>query len=193
MIEEPQDNLPIDNVFPKFCYVAYLDILGFGTQVLNDFDSAVIAYREILDHWRWHFEFYKDVPAHIYSDSIILSSFDLIKIIKAVITLNMVTLMGDRLLRGGIGYGKHIEVTEDSHIYVVSEALTEAVSIEHNVRRPCVALSERIAIPSEWWTPHLRNIERGILYYDGLTLVNPLNCAYHRHSFNLRSVCREVS
>lgn len=158
--------------------MAFVDVLGFGAQVLNDFNNAFATYREILKNWRWHYEFSADVPARIYSDAILLTSEHLGKLIGAVVTLNMVTLMGDCLIRGGIGWGQHIEVADGSNFYVVSEALTEAVQIEKTVKWPCVALSDKIAIPSHWWNPSVRNIERGILYFNGLTLVNPLTLSW---------------
>lgn len=171
---------PFEGASTEECYVAFVDVLGFGTQVLNDFDGAFQAYREILNNWRWHYKFSPDVPARIYSDAILLTSSNLGQIIGAVVMLNMVTLMGDCLIRGGIGKGRHIEAVDGDNVYVVSEALTKAVQLEKSIGWPCVALCEDITIPRERWNLKHKNIQRGLLYFDNLTIVNPLNLSWGR-------------
>lgn len=166
---------PFEGAIPEERFVAFVDILGFGAAVLRDFDSAVSIYRDILSRWRWQYKFQPDVPMRIYSDALLLTSGSLGGLVGAIRTLNMLTLMGDCMIRGGIGYGKHIELSEGTNVYVVSEALTEAAKIEKTVRHPCVALSDRIEVPRSWWHPGARNLDRVLLYFDGLVIVNPLS------------------
>lgn len=180
MDDDYEQSEPFEGATAEECYVAFVDVLGFGTQVLNDFDSAFQAYREILNNWRWHYKFSSDVPARIYSDAILLTSTNLGQLIGAVVTLNMVTLMGDCLIRGGIAKGRHIEASEGENVYVVSEALTKAVHLEKSTGWPCVALCKDIKIPPHWWDLQYRNIQRGILYFDDLIIVNPLNIHWGR-------------
>ena len=183
--DKPEQRDPFEHASAEVRYAAFVDVLGFGVQVLNDFDSAFQTCREILNNWRWHYEFSPDVPARIYSDAILLTAKNLGQLIGAIVTLNMVTLKGDCLIRGGVGSGRHIEVSEGDNVYVVSEALTKAVQLEKGIVWPCVALCKDIMIPPHWWNLRLRNIQRGVLYFDDLIIVNPLNI-YWGHAAQAR-------
>jgi len=60
-------------------------------------------------------------------------------------------------------------------LYVVSEALVKAVEIEKSVKYPCVSFHPEIQIPDGWWKRDFHPIDRGVLYFDGIKLVNPFN------------------
>lgn len=132
-------------------YAAFVDLLGYGAQAMNDFEGTVEIYKGILHRWQWLYEFQPDVPATIYSDAILLTSDDLGPLIQAVNTLNMLTLMGDCLLRGGIGYGCHLEASQEVNTYVVSEAITRATSMEKSIGHPCVTVDSSVTIPKDRW------------------------------------------
>jgi hypothetical protein len=90
----------------------------------------------------------------------------------------MQTLFHDYLVRGGIGYGKHIEVSDKGNLYVVSQALVQAVEVEKIIKYPCVALHESVQVPADCWISEIENLYRGLLYFDGIRLVNPFNMAW---------------
>jgi len=90
----------------------------------------------------------------------------------------MQSLFCDYLIRGGIAYGRHVEASKSPNLYVVSEPLVKAAAIEKTIRFPCVALHPDISIPDEWWTGFERNLDRGILYFGGQTIVNPCNIGW---------------
>jgi hypothetical protein len=86
--------------------------------------------------------------------------------------------MTNALIRGGIGFGKHVEVHEAGNAYVVSEALTRAVEVEKHIGYPCVGLHESVDVPSDWW--QLPNLARPIVHFEGLTFVNPFGAFWYR-------------
>lgn len=164
---------------PTEQYVGLLDVLGWNRYVKTDFKRAVEVYDWILDNC----DFVKgltNVPSmRIFSDSILLVSSELSSIVAAANTLQYAALFQDCLLRGGIARGKHVELGSQAQLYVVSEALTHAATLEKEVKKPCIVLDPGIVprIPS----PVLRTInpfQRLILFFDGLWIVNPFNIAW---------------
>lgn len=178
MVEQRTPYRPFLGIVPEIKYVAFIDILGFSNSVQNKFDKMISVYQNILKHWSWHYDYYSDVSLRIYSDSLLLSSFNFINLIDSIVNLNMVTLWDNFLIRGGIGYGKHIEVIEKDNFLVLSHALIEAVQIEKTIKYPCVALSPKIDIEIEWWDPRPSNFLRKLLFFEDLIVVNPFNIAW---------------
>jgi hypothetical protein len=86
-----------------------------------------------------------------------------------------VTLLEHCLVRGGIGYGRHVDVQDGDNRYLVSQALVNAFLVEKTVRWPCVALDRSIAIAPKHWCPRTEPIRRSVVHYQGLNLVCPLN------------------
>ncbi len=175
MAEPPGPNNLMEYTPPELVYACYADILGFSAKTTQDFNGAAETYRELVGRWRLQRELYPDVRLRIYSDALLLTTGDLGRLIQAAQTLSFVCLLANVLIRGGISYGMHIEVSEAGNFYVLSEALVRAVEIEKNIKHPCIAIDPKIAIPPGWWADGVRNIERGILKYEGLTIVNPTN------------------
>src|SRR3990172_4776850 len=97
-------NLPRDDM-----YVGFLDILGFGNKVITEFDNILNAYDSVLKNISNLKEKNPSLSMRIYSDSILLTSSNLVDIIRSVNILCMITLFEDCLIRGGIAYGKHVE------------------------------------------------------------------------------------
>jgi hypothetical protein len=165
---------------PQQRYVAFVDVLGFGAHILRDFEGAFSLYKQLLQEWHgiWRPGVGHEVAVTIYSDALLLTTSDLRELTLAVNGLSFVSLMNNTLVRGGIGFGKHVEVHEGGDVYVVSEALTRAVEVEKHVRFPCVGLHESVDVPSDWWS--LPNIARPIIHFEGTTLVNPFGAFWYR-------------
>lgn len=159
-------------------YVAFIDLLGFGARVENEFDATVSLYQSVLNSADIVRTMRDDVKLKVMSDAFIVTSESLGSMIGVIQALHMQTLFNDCLVRGGIGFGKHIETSDSENAYVVSQGLVQAVSVEKQIRYPCVALHESIDIPSNWWTPHLNPFQRGLLFFEGIRLVNPFNIAW---------------
>jgi hypothetical protein len=159
-------------------YVGYVDLLGFASMVRQDFKEAMDVYQYVLSEVQIdQTMFKKRVKIRVYSDAILLTSKDLAGIIHATNLLQMAALRNGHLVRGGIGFGKHIEVTTDSNLYVVSAALVNAVDIEKCIVHPCVALDPAITVPVDFWNadPEIPNAYRSLIFYEGRAIVNPCN------------------
>ena len=172
-ISEPFE--PLKNAVPEDKYVAFIDILGFGNQVLMKFEKIISIYQEILDDIRIVDVVKHNVSIQIYSDSILLSSTELAPLTQVVKTILMQTLRKGFLVRGGIGYGQHVEVCDGPNFYVISQALVHAAAVEKSIKHPCVAFHESVHIPVEHWRAEVPPFLRTILYFDGISIVSPLN------------------
>ena len=155
-------------------YVAFIDVLGFSHRIEHDFTGTLEAYRQLL-HGIAFLDPPSTVSLRIYSDALLVSSSDLLPLVKAIHALNMLTLVGDCLVRGGIGYGLHAEQQSGTNTFVVSQALSRAVETEKRIRRPCVALHDSVSIPEFFWLGDADTFLRPLLFFDGIALVNPFN------------------
>jgi hypothetical protein len=90
----------------------------------------------------------------------------------------MQTLFNDLLVRGGVGFGRHIEKSGEGRLQVVSQALVKAVQTEKRTNFPCVALDESVVTDESWWPREVPNQHRGLLYFEGIRLVNPCNLGW---------------
>src|SRR6267154_3664762 len=90
-------------------YVAFVDILGFGRRVEDDFHSTLETYRAVLGSTDLVREMRKEVAMQVVSDAFIVTSESLGSMVGVIQALHMQTLFHDYLIRGGIGFGKHIE------------------------------------------------------------------------------------
>lgn len=159
-------------------FVGFVDLLGFSRRVLTEYDNSLKYYEAILRSAGLIPTLRPEVKVTMYSDSFLLVSEELGPIILAAQALEMQTLFNDCLVRGGIAEGKHLEVHDEQNLYVVSEALTKAAVLEKSIKHPCIALHPDIKIPEAWWLSNHQNIERGLLYFGGINLVNPCNIAW---------------
>jgi hypothetical protein len=157
-------------------YIGFLDLLGFSSSVRTDFDSAIETYKYILAEAMGTAGILTDVSIRTYSDAFLLTSQDLLPVVQASCFLQMSALRNGHHIRGGVGFGKHIEITDASNLFVVSAALVRAVEIEKTVKYPCVEIAPEIVIPPEYWRAYAaRNFDRYILHYEGKNIVNPCN------------------
>jgi hypothetical protein len=76
---------------------------------------------------------------------------------------------------------------ENGNFFVVSGALVRAVEIEKNIKVPAVVLSEEISLDINAWVPRFAFgiFQTPILYYKGLTIVNPFNLFWFRTACNI--------
>ena len=162
----------------KEMYVAFVDVLGFSSNIIHDFHSLLQTYENMLSYLHITESMHPEVKLFIFSDSFLLVSETLGPLILKVQALLMQTLFSDFLVRGGIAYGKHLESNSPPHLFMVSEAVVKAVSIEKSIKNPCIAIHPDIEISDDWWCGISRNIERGILYFGGHRIVNPLNIVW---------------
>lgn len=174
----PDDKLqlPIEQASEKF--VAFVDLLGFSRRVLNEYGGSLEFYQDILESAGLIPTLRPEVKVTVYSDSFLLVSEKLGPLVAATQALLMQTLFHDSLVRGGIAHGKHLEVHRGENLYVVSEALVKAAAVEKNIKHPCVALHHEVEVPEDWWHGYESNLERGLLYFGGIRLVNPCNVGW---------------
>lgn len=168
---------------PLNLYAAFLDVLGFSSKTIHEFDDTMKVYEELINAWNYHYKFRQDVSLTIYSDSLLLTSASLGPLVGSINTLHMVTTMADCLLRGGVAFGRHAELRDRENIFVVSEALTLAAQVERQVSHPCVAFHESVQIPLQWWAsdrPGVPNLLRPVLYFDNKRIVNPFNPVWYQ-------------
>ena len=157
-------------------YVAFCDVLGFSSAVLNSFETAITVYRQFSDKIRsWPFP--SKAIISVYSDSIIVVGEELPSVLHTVQALHWAALLHDWLIRGGIAYGRYWKETEGENLFVVSDALVRAVAIEKSVNIPAVAISDEINLGIEAWVPRFQHGILGapLLFFEGRIIVNPFN------------------
>lgn len=157
-------------------YVGFCDVLGFSSAVLGDFDAAIALYQQFRNEVKG-LPFPSKAQVSIYSDSILVVSDDLPAVVNTIVTLSCVALMKGWLIRGGVAYGRYWEEKENGNLFVVSDALVKAVAIEKTVKVPAVVISEDIPLGIEAWVPRFQYgvIKAPLLYFHGLSIVNPFN------------------
>lgn len=156
-------------------YVAFVDILGFGRRVLDEFDTVLNVYRELLDRQPILKDRHKTVSIRIFSDAFVVTAETFQALIPVVVGLHMITLLQDCLIRGGIGFGKYVEARDERDFIVVSQGLVHAVSVEKSVRHPCVAIHPSVQLPEWALDPRLHPLERGVIRFDGIPMICPFN------------------
>ncbi len=163
---------------PTEQYVGYIDILGWSRYVKTDFENAVKIYDSILEPCDLFLkkDFSKLASIRIFSDAILLVSADLNSILRLANSLQFIVLSQDCLLRGGIARGKHIELSGQAQLYVVSEPLVRAVELEKEVKKPCIVLDSTALPPIPLGKlKAIPPIQRLLLFFEGIWIVNPFN------------------
>lgn len=180
---------PFAGILPQHRFVAFVDVLGFSSRILSDFENAFQSYKALLEQWRTVWRPGPEIDVTIYSDAVLLTSATLPPLTLAVNTLCFSSLMTDALVRGGIGFGRHVEAHDLNNVYVVSEALTRAVHVEKDVSYPCVGLHDSVEVPSDWWS--IPNIYRPVVHFEGRTFVNPFGAFWYRSAVGRAQILRE--
>lgn len=157
-------------------YVAFCDILGFSHAVVEDFEGTLCLYADFMRLLSSYDVFPRKVKLTAYSDAILLVCDELPPLLSAVQGVAFFAGTNDFLIRGGIAHGRYWEQHRDGHMFVVSDALIEAVRLEGQVGVPAVVLSPKIEIPVEYWVPRFANgspFATPLLHFRGLSIANP--------------------
>ena len=157
-------------------YVAFVDLLGFGGRVRGAFEETIDTYKYILVEATILGAYSKNVNVRAYSDAFLITAAELAPVVSVVNYLHMSALRNGHLVRGGISFGKHFEASNSSNLYVVSDPLVKAVSIEKNIKYPYVQIDPEVVISEEHWgPPEMPNIYRPLIWYEGQAIINPCN------------------
>jgi hypothetical protein len=157
-------------------YCAFVDVLEFSAATQRDFGSVLELYERLLEKSDFVASLSTDIQVTVASDAFVLIADKLEIVIRMTQTLQWQLLMEYCLVRGGIGYGKHVEGSKAGVQFVVSAAVARAVAIEKAVKHPCVAIDPAIEFADRDWL----NGMRSMLYFDGLTIVNPFTPFWFR-------------
>jgi len=143
---------------------------------MKDFDATLEKYNSLKNFLKNH-PISKDAKVSMYSDSILIVGDDLLPVLDAIVSIQWSALMENWLVRGGVAYGKYWEETDNGNLFVVSDALIRAVTIEKSIKIPAVAISKEINIDIELWFPRFINglFFSQLLHFQGQTIVNPFN------------------
>jgi hypothetical protein len=108
-------------------YVAFMDVLGFSSSILTDFNKVVELYQRLIQDVQVIEGLDADVSVQIYSNSLLVSCKKLSPLSFIVCFLQQQILRSGFLVRGGIGFGRHLEVQENNNTFLVSEALVHVL------------------------------------------------------------------
>lgn len=156
-------------------YVAYCDILGFSNKVLSEFDATLDVYRQFGENLaKLPME---EVEVTMYSDSILVTSKSLARVLSAVQTLWFVSLFHDLMIRGAIAKGKYWQLRQGNHLLMASDALVRAVRLEGEIGVPAVVIADDIEIGDEIWVQRFAHglLATPVLHFRDRNIVNPFN------------------
>lgn len=161
-------------------YVALLDILGWGHRIISDFSGTLRLYDELTQSAR---SVGQGVAPSVrfFSDSILVVAHECQSILTMANALSFVALSHDCLLRGGIAFGRHVELGAPGELTVLSEPLVHAAHLEKTVGVPCVAIHSS-ALPPNLRTQELAQVPvlyRSLLFFEGRWIVNPFNLMWY--------------
>jgi hypothetical protein len=170
----------IKDVQPQNLYVAFLDILGFGNRIVDDYLDTLQLYDDLISLFDTvRPEPLGKVSTRIFSDSILAVSEELKPLLSATSVFHWGALLLDCLLRGGIARGRHLEVSRNTELFVVSEPLVHGARLEKEVKRPCVAIhSTVVPTKAEVGLRDTPNLHRHLLFHEGRWIVNPFSIAW---------------
>ena len=156
-------------------YVAFIDLLGFGSKVEQDIDGALETYDRIFSRiWEDSPGMIQSTTITVASDSVLLTSATLSDIVRACWSIQHIALFDQALVRGAIAYGVHVEARRAKNLYVVSPALIRAVRLERTIGHPLVILDPAIKVPLSFYPQAgMHPFERGLFFYDGSWMVSP--------------------
>jgi hypothetical protein len=186
MLQEPPALLQESDIADH--YVAYMDILGWSNQIDSDFEATLELYNYLITSVNDARELASSpLTLRIVSDSIFVVSEHLQPVLQASNLLQHDALANDCLLRGGIAFGKHVELADQGNLYVLSKPLVAAARIEESVTYPCISLDPELIKESDYGKlASIPLLTRLVLFYEGLWLVKPFNIMW------LQSACSRV-
>lgn len=182
--EEVQGSVETSDNEAETRYVAFCDILGFSGRVLKDFDETLRVYRDFGELMSQGAYSDPDVNVTMYSDSVLVTSTNLPKLLQAVQNVSFFALSNYFLIRGGIAKGKYWESRQGNHLLVISDALVRAVKLEASVSVPAVVLADDIDIPDDYWLFQFSGesavVQTPLLHFRDRNIVNPFNVFWLR-------------
>ncbi len=181
--------LKLCNLPRQVCYVAFIDLLGFGDKVDQDIDGALYTYDNIFSRIQEESpKILQSTNITVASDSVLLTGTTLLDIVRACFYVQHSALFNNVLVRGGITHGVHVEARNGQNLYVVSPALVQAVRIEQRIGHPLVVLDPTIEVPLSFYPhPGMNPLDRWLVFYDGCWVVSP----FYRYFF--QSVMTRIS
>jgi len=169
--------LAFSKIKPEVFFVAFIDILGFGQKVQDDFERARKDYDMLINHMGClNSSKILNATIRMISDSIYITGKDPSAVIETAHYAQQGILWScSWLYRGAIAAGRHQELNHDGNLYIVSEPLVNAIKTEKTIKKPCIVIHPS-AVPSQLvYNGAISNFERTIIFYDGQWIVNPFN------------------
>jgi hypothetical protein len=172
------------------CFVGYIDILGFGKLVCDSLERAQTLYDDILrtndllptnGAWQTRPDDRIDITA--VSDSFLVVGEEIQPVASWCAGIQRVVMSSHLLVRGGIGYGRHLQKNihekgrSRHHVLAISEALVFAAGEEKRRDRPPCGITLHSSVPAkpieELDAGRSSNSQRVIVYWEGSWLINP--------------------
>jgi len=177
-------------------YLAFLDVLGFGSLVLRDWARARSQYEELIRATNEAAGGVRlNTTVQMISDSIIVKGSELKEVVLNTRYFLQGAVRSRCLIRGAISAGRHVEFSSSGHFQVVSEALSKAATLEKVAEHPRIIIdSESIPDQDGWYetVPRGRsNVTRMMLWRDGYWCVNPFNLAWFRSPVEIVTEMRQ--
>jgi hypothetical protein len=96
-------------------------------------------------------------------------SESLAPLIEVAVMIEIIALKNYYLVRGGIGIVKHVENIQNGNVYMISEALVNAVSLEKKIKMPCIVIHSSITVPDSI----LNDSRRLVIFHEDKNILNP--------------------
>lgn len=166
-------------------FVAFCDILGFSNRIQTNFEETIQLYRSFAAEFSQLVEG-DPIEVTIYSDAVLITSKELVPVLRAAQALWFMALMQDLVVRGAVTRGRYWSERSGNHMLVVSDALSRAVKLEKSVGVPAVVLADDIEIPDDLWLYRFRRnlAETPLLHFRDRNIVNPFNPGWLKSAAN---------
>jgi hypothetical protein len=189
MMPAPPPLVPFAQLDPSSCYLGFVDLLGFSSLVLEDFDRARTVYDAILKGTSLLPEpgpvqtRPSGVDITAGSDSFVVVGQRLQHVANWSSGIQVAAMRVGMLVRGSIAFGRHVQQnvhrdgTSRHHTLLVSEALTRAVADESHRKDPPCGITLDPSVPpeaiAELDAPLQRARQRSIVFKGGRWMTNP--------------------
>lgn len=166
-------------------FVAFCDILGFSSRIQTNFEETIQIYRDFAAEFSQLVEG-DPIEVTIYSDAVLITSKELVPVLRGAQALWFIALMQDLVIRGAVTKGRYWSERSSNHMFVVSDALSRAVKLEKSVGVPAVVLADDIEIPDDLWLYRFRTslAETPLLHFRDRNIVNPFNPGWLKSAAN---------
>lgn len=175
-------------------FVAFCDVLGFASRIQTNFEETIKDYRSFAAEFSQIVEG-DPIDVTIYSDAVLITSKELLPVLRGAQALWFMALMQNLMIRGAVTKGRYWSERSDNHMFVVSDALSRAVKLEKSVGVPAVVLADDIEIPDDLWLYRFRRslAEMPLLHFRDRNIVNPFNPGWLKSAANHAQKLMDVS